>query len=129
MFGSSTFININTTDPGRLLAFYRDVVGLELEEGMGEAALKLSPGVTLGFDGHGDLSGGTKEPARVLIDVFVDDVKAERERIEKNGGTFIRKEGIEFWGGVISTLVDPDGNYFQLMKYDPAQDTTANAQS
>ncbi len=33
--------------------------------------------------------------------------------------TFIRNKGVEWWGGVISTFNDPDGNTVQLMQYKP----------
>jgi predicted enzyme related to lactoylglutathione lyase len=115
----SVFININSTDPARLYAFYRDVVGLPVQEGMGEMALQFGPGATIGFDGHSEVTGPAKDAPRVLLNGFVADVKSDREAIEARGGRFIRKEGVEFWGGVISTLVDPDGNYFQLITYNP----------
>ncbi len=47
----------------------------------------------------------------------MDDLKAEQARLEAQGVQFIRKEGKEFWGGVISTFLDPDGNYAQLMEF------------
>ena len=40
--------------------------------------------------------------------------------------TFIRKEGTEYWGGVISTFLDPDGNYCQLMSM--KQEAAASAE-
>ena len=55
---------------------------------------------------------------RVLV--FVEDVEAERKRLEAQGVTFIRREGIEYWGGVISTFLDPDGNYCQLIEFRPS---------
>jgi predicted enzyme related to lactoylglutathione lyase len=109
------FINVTSEKPKELLAFYRDVVGLEPNPDMGEMALKLGEGTTLGFDGHSETKGKAKEPSRVLLDVFVPDAKAERERLEARGVKFIRKEGKEYWGGVISTFVDPDGNYAQFI--------------
>ena len=116
---SSVFLNINSEDPQRLYTFYRDVVGLPVQEGMGEQALNVA-GMTLGFDGHSDLKGATKEPARVLFDMFVDDIAAEVARIAAHGVKFIRSQGKEYWGGVISTFADPDGNLVQLMYFDPS---------
>ena len=54
-----------------------------------------------------------------LLDLFVDDVGAEEKRLESQGVHFIRKQGRETWGGVISTFVDPDGNYAQIIQYQP----------
>ncbi len=55
----------------------------------------------------------------MLINFFVDDLKAEQERLEKQDVTFIRSAGREPWGGVISTFQDPDGNYCQLIEFKP----------
>ena len=115
---TGTFININSEQPERLKAFYADVVGLPKNPDMGENAFSIG-GATLGIDGHSELKGGTKEPQRVLLDLFVDDLKAEQARIEAQGVKFIRKEGKEYWGGVISTFLDPDGNYCQLIEFKP----------
>lgn len=111
-------LNITSADPERLKAFYGDVVGLEKNPDMGDDAFHAG-GATLGIDGHSETQGAAKEPQRMLVDLFVDDVKAERERLEGQGVQFIRKEGKEWWGGVISTFLDPDGNYCQIIEYKP----------
>ena len=119
MKATNVMLNITSEDPQRLLAFYRDVVGLEPEPNMGESALTVAPGITFGFDQHSATRGPAKEPTRVLIDMFVEDVAAEQQRLEAQGVKFIRSQGVEWWGGVISTFVDPDGNYAQIIEYRP----------
>jgi predicted enzyme related to lactoylglutathione lyase len=116
---SSFLLNITSADPERLKAFYGDIVGLEKNPDMGDDAFHAGGGATLAIDGHSDIKGGTKEPQRVLIDFFVEDVKSERERLEAKGVNFIRREGKEWWGGIISTFADPDGNYCQIIEYTP----------
>ncbi len=115
---NSFLLNVTSEKPDRLKAFYADVVGLERGTDMGDGAFKAG-GAVLAVDGHSDIQGGTKEPQRVLIDFFVDDLKSEQARLEKQGVQFIRKEGQEYWGGMISTFLDPDGNYCQLIEYKP----------
>jgi predicted enzyme related to lactoylglutathione lyase len=115
---NSVYVQISSSDPQRLQKFYSDVVGLPPQPDSGEGALNMG-GTTLGFDAHSDIGSPTKEPARVLLDLFVDDVAAEQSRLEKAGVRFIRTQGREPWGGIISTFVDPDGNYCQLIEYKP----------
>ena len=115
---NSFLINLTSEKPDAMKAFYADVVGLEREMDMGDGAFKAG-GAVLSIDGHSDTKGGTKEPQRVLIDFFVDDLKAEEARLEKQGVKFIRSAGKEYWGGSISTFLDPDGNYCQLIEYKP----------
>ena len=109
-------VNLTSEDPGRLTAFYGDVVGLPKNADIGEGAFDVA-GATLIVDGHSETKGSTKEPQRVLLDFFVDDLKAEQERLEAQGVRFIRTAGREEWGGVISTFLDPDGNYCQLIEF------------
>jgi predicted enzyme related to lactoylglutathione lyase len=114
---NSLLINLTSEDPERMKAFYSDVVGLEKNPDMGDAF--RAGGATLAIDGHSETKGTAKEPQRVLIDFFVEDVVAERERLEDKGVSFVRKEGKEWWGGIISTFQDPDGNYCQIIEYKP----------
>ena len=115
---NNTWVNIASEDPARLLKFYMDVVGLPKHPEWGEFAVDAG-GTTFGFGGHSEVSGAAKEPARVLVNFFVDDIAAEQKRLEAAGVKFIRTQGKEYWGGVISTFADPDGNYVQLIEYKP----------
>ena len=115
---SSLVINVTSEQPERLVAFYRDVVGLAPNPQIGEAAFDAG-GTAFLIDGHSETKGPAKEPQRVLINFFVDDLAAEQRRLEKQGVKFIRSAGREEWGGVISTFLDPDGNYCQLIEYKP----------
>ena len=114
---NSYIVNITSEDPPRLRDFYRDVVGFAPLPDMGEGAFAIVPGAVLAIDGHSETKGAAKEPQRVLIDFMVDDIAAEQARLESKGVKFIRDKGKEEWGGTISTFLDPDGNYCQLIQY------------
>ncbi|MCA9823452.1 MAG: VOC family protein [Dehalococcoidia bacterium] len=117
-----TIINITSTEPMQLYEFYRDKIGLPELEGMGELALNAG-GAALTFDGHSEIAGPAREPARYLVNLMVGDLGKEHDRIVAAGVPCIRDKGLEFWGGIISTFVDPDGNYIQVMEYDPTKAT------
>jgi predicted enzyme related to lactoylglutathione lyase len=112
-------LNVTSEDPERLGTFYRDVVQLQPAE-IGEYAFSVGGGATLIIDGHSETKGKSKEPHRTLINFMIDDLASEQARLEALGVPFIRKAGREYWGGVISTLLDPDGNYAQLMEFKPS---------
>lgn len=114
------FLNITSDNPARLGAFYRDVVGLEQDLDTGEWSFHAGPGAKIGIDGHSETKGRTKEPNRVLIDLMVDDIVAAEDELKGRGVSFLRSQGKEFWGGIISTFADPDGNYVQVIQYDPS---------
>ncbi len=111
-------VNVNSGDPDKLGSFYRDVIGLEANADIGPNAFDAG-GTTFLIDGHSEVSGKNSDPSRVLINFFVEDLSAEQTRLEGAGVEFIRKAGKEEWGGVISTFVDPDGNYGQLIEFKP----------
>lgn len=117
---SNVSIQLASPDPARLLAFYRDVVQLPAEEGMGDGALSLGPSAVLFVVDHSQVTGPTREPARAIIDLHLEGLDAEQSRLEAAGVTFTRSKGIEYWGGVISTFNDPDGNTVQLIEFRPA---------
>ncbi|MBI2766778.1 MAG: VOC family protein [Chloroflexi bacterium] len=110
-------VNITSEQPEVLGAFYRDVVGLPQLEGMGPQAF-LAGGTPFMFDGHSEVHGKAKEPQRYLMSLRVKDVAAEEARLKAAGVTFIRSQGTEAWGGTISTFLDPDGNYMQLIQWE-----------
>jgi predicted enzyme related to lactoylglutathione lyase len=116
---TSFIINVTSEAPDKLIAFYRDVIELPPNPNIGEGAFEVMPGVSFIVDGHSDTKGKAKEPQRVLVDFFVDDLAAEQTRLKSRGVKFVREEGREQWGGVISTFLDPDGNYCQLIQYKP----------
>ena len=117
-------VNITSEDPERLKAFYSDVVGLQKNPDMGDDAFHAG-GATLAIDGHSETKGSAREPQRVLIDFMVDDLASEQARLEAAGVKFLRTAGREWWGGIISTFQDPDGNYCQIIEYKP--ETNGNA--
>jgi predicted enzyme related to lactoylglutathione lyase len=108
-------LNITSEDPERLVAFYRDVLQLPLDPSVGEGAFRAG-GAILIFDGHSETKGQAKEPHRYLIDFTVANLAVEKARLEAAGARFVREPGREYWGGLISTFLDPDGNYLQLIE-------------
>lgn len=115
---SSFRLNITSENPDRLKAFYGEVVALKPLPEMGEGSFDAG-GAVLSIDGHSETRGRAVEPHRYLIDFLIDDLAGEQARLEAKGVEFIRKGGREHWGGIISTFLDPDGNYCQLIEYRP----------
>ncbi|MCZ2108102.1 MAG: VOC family protein [Dehalococcoidia bacterium] len=110
-------LNVNSENPAALISFYRDVVGLTPEPGVGDGGFKIADTGLLIIDGHDDVKGKTQEAPRYLIDFVVNDIATEQARLEAAGVACHRVMGREPWGGIISTFSDPDGNYFQLIQH------------
>jgi predicted enzyme related to lactoylglutathione lyase len=109
-------VMIGTKQPQVMAAFYEKVLGkpadmVDSENGfsgwqVGSAFLSVLD--------HSEMGGKTKDPGRVMINFETAQVKEEFERI-KAGGAVVIREPYEIGNGLIATLADPDGNYFQLM--------------
>src|SRR5262245_24546815 len=99
MLVNQVIVNINSEQPEELLRFYMETVGLPRHrDGNRNRTLVAGP-LELVFDSHSNVSGSSVQPERMLINFFVDSVRAEQARIEGCGVTFIRSAGREEWGG------------------------------
>jgi predicted enzyme related to lactoylglutathione lyase len=106
-----------TEDVKKLAPFYRDTLGLKATEMGDEGALfELGGRQQLGLGLHSEVKGRSKEPDRVMINLDVDDIRAEYERLRAKGVQFVREPSPETDGTIIATLQDPDGNTLQLFQ-------------
>jgi predicted enzyme related to lactoylglutathione lyase len=65
---------------------------------------------------HTEVRGPTKEPARIIVNLNVDDCRAIEQHLEGMGVSWVRKvEQMPF--GLIGTVADPDGNYVQIIQW------------
>ena len=106
---------VGTNQPDALAQFYGDVLGLERMPQFRDPVYAAAGGYIRILD-HSEVSGPTQEPARMQINLFVDDVAAEFARIAEHGAPVLRAPSRERWGGLVATLRDPDGNYVQLLE-------------
>ena len=112
-------LQLASENPQRLAAFYRDVVQLPAQPEFGDHAFALGPAGTLFVVDHSQVAGPTREPARAIIDLHLEGLDDGQARLEAAGVSFARSKGVEYWGGVISTFNDPDGNLVQIMEFRP----------
>lgn len=105
-------LTIASERPGALLAFYRDVLGLPAAAAPSSVR---AGGAVLMFNGCDRRA--VREPGRYRVNLEVEDIAVEQARIEAQGVSFLRRKGRGHWGGIVSTLLDPDGNHVQLFQH------------
>ncbi|MEI5033786.1 VOC family protein [Streptomyces sp. S1A(2023)] len=109
-------IIIGSTDSAALIAWYR--AALEpLGARWAEHFLIVGPGAIIGFDERDDVADKAAEPGRQLINLTVRDIRAAEKHLNMLGVTWVRP--VEDTGGgwfFFSTIVDPVGNYLQLLQ-------------
>jgi predicted enzyme related to lactoylglutathione lyase len=103
---------VGSSNVEAMKAWYRQAFDVT-ENDMG--AFEFGP-VQFFVEEHSEVSGPTKEPARVIINLNVDDCRAIESHLEQMGANWVRKvEQMPF--GLIGTVADPDGNYVQVIQW------------
>ena len=107
-----------TEDLGRLSGFYRDTLGMKQDLDTPEfVVFAAAEGASLALGRHSEVSGKSRDPYRVMIDLTVDDCQAEYERLKAKGVPFSRSPSKDEGDGfIIATFQDPDGNTLQLFQ-------------
>jgi predicted enzyme related to lactoylglutathione lyase len=109
-------IVIGTTQPEVMVEFYIKVFGKPadmVDQDNGFWGWQLG-GAYLGILNHSEMTGNAKDPGRILINFETPEVKEEFTRIKSLGAT-VAHTPYEMGQGWVATLIDPDGNYFQLI--------------
>jgi predicted enzyme related to lactoylglutathione lyase len=107
---------MGTTQPEVMVEFYVKVFGkpadmVDQENGFWGWQLGAA---YLGILNHSEMTGNAKDPGRILINFETHEVKEEFKRILSLGAK-VAHTPYEMGEGWVATLIDPDGNYFQLI--------------
>lgn len=70
---------------------------------------------------HSEVMGPTAEPARMIVNLNVEDCRALGAHLESMDVTWIRPVEHEPFGW-IGTVADPDGNYVQIIEWGGTED-------
>jgi hypothetical protein len=105
-------IVLGSRAPNRLGAWYRQVLGLG-----GDDPVLMAGGVELSFTPHAGIGPTSAEPIRLIPNFHVDDVRAVEARLVEMEAIWVREVERTPWG-MIGTVLDPDGNYVQIVEPD-----------
>ncbi|MFE7333618.1 VOC family protein [Streptomyces griseus] len=106
---------LGSTDRDALIAWYR--AALEpLGARWAEHLLIVGPGAIIGFDERDDVADKAAEPGRHLINITVRDIRAAERHLDSRGVTWVRPVEDVGEGWFFSTIVDPVGNYLQILQ-------------
>jgi predicted enzyme related to lactoylglutathione lyase len=108
-------VTLDSRDPVQAAAWYRTALGLSAHE-----RLLMVGGVELRFTTGGCDTPSAVEPARIVLNFHVDDIRASEARLVALGAVWVRELERTPWG-IIGTVLDFDGNYVQIVE--PAPDS------
>ena len=105
-----------TANVERLGGFYRDVLDMKpVSQRDGFMAFQFGD-LRLSISDHSEVDDGAKDPLRIMVNLAVDDIHSEYQRLHGRGVEFLREPEKEHWGGYVSTFKDTDGNVLQLLQ-------------
>jgi Glyoxalase-like domain len=108
-------ITLESRAPDRAAAWYREALGLTDAD-----ALLTAGGVELRFALGTSDAPNTVEPARIILNFHVDDIRTAEARLVALEAIWVREPERTRWG-IIGTVLDFDGNYVQIIE--PAPDS------
>lgn len=103
-------------DLNKLLPFYRDLLGLKVDQQTPDFVL-LGDGECsyLGLGTHSEVRGQASDPYRHMVGLGSSDLDADYQRLNAAGVEFI-EQPTDYSGLRIATLRDPEGNIVQLFQ-------------
>lgn len=107
-------IMIGSHQPKVLIEFYEKILDKKPDMGEEDWAGWQVESAFLGIGPHSEISGSSKEPARIMFNFETNDVDGEFERIKDLGAEVVKEPYEPAHGMKMATFADPDGNYFQL---------------
>ena len=103
-------VTLDAADPVRAATWYQAALGLSHDE-----PLVMAGGVELRFTTGASHPPGWVEPARIILNFHVEDVRAAEARLVALGAVWARELEATRWG-IIGTVLDLDGNYVQIVE-------------
>ncbi|MFD0689873.1 VOC family protein [Actinomadura fibrosa] len=103
---------LGSADPERLSAWYREAFAPSADPG----TVLMIGGNRLVFDRRDDLERSAREPGRILINFYVDDIAAAAAHLKDVGVARWVRPVEDFGPGRIATVEDPVGNYVQIVE-------------
>ena len=108
-------VTLESRTPDRAAAWYRQALGLTDAD-----PLLTAGGVELRFTLGTSDAPNTVEPARIILNFHVDDIRTAEARLVGLEAVWVRELERTRWG-IIGTVLDLDGNYVQIVE--PAPDS------
>ncbi len=127
----NTYILIWSEQPDELMKFYRDVLQLPLNEKIdipernGRMAdfgyeFQLTPTMQVWIGKHSKVKGKSKDPLRIMHNLYTDDVQNWYEKVRNAGCEILTPPVLTPFATdenptYVSTFLDPEGNAWQFM--------------
>jgi catechol 2,3-dioxygenase-like lactoylglutathione lyase family enzyme len=114
MVGKLDLVMIIVSDMERSVAFYRDVLGLQVEYESPAWSQVRAGDVSIGL--HSTNGGDAPSPGSVVMSFSVDSTEGAVEELRSRGAEIAEEPKREEFGGYLAVVHDPDGYSIQLLE-------------
>ena len=112
---SSVSFLLSSTDPDRLHRWYVDALRPDVSDVANGYRVLGFDGFFIMIDSRDDVSAKNPEPGRYIVNFDVDDARDVAARMDRLGVEWLAPlEDRE--GSMFATVIDPDGNYVQIIQ-------------
>ncbi len=118
-------ILIFSENPDKLMQFYRDILGLELEKKLDIPndygyMFQVNKDMKIWIGRHSEVHGSSKEPDRMIHNLFTDEVQSWYKKVRDAGMNIVKKPELTPFATkdnpvYVCTWDDPEGNRWQFM--------------
>ncbi|NDL60746.1 VOC family protein [Phytoactinopolyspora mesophila] len=106
---------LSSTDPERLRAWYAGALRPQQEANVGGYFMLKFGDFHLMIDNRSDIGEKNPEPGRIILNFDVDDARGIAARLDEMGASWLAPlEDRD--GSLFGTVIDPDGNYVQIIQ-------------
>ncbi|GAA2823157.1 VOC family protein [Crossiella cryophila] len=109
-------ILLASTNPDRLRTWYRKAFDVTPNQD----GFLVFGGVAVLIDQRDDIAATPAEPGRVILNFHLDNARDTAARLDSLGVTWLVELEERHEGMLFATLLDPDGNYLQLIQFSAA---------
>tara|TARA_B100001029_G_scaffold148672_1_gene130006 strand:+ start:1537 stop:1896 length:360 start_codon:yes stop_codon:yes gene_type:complete len=99
-----------------LLDFYEFIFNTKVTKKKETSAYFLKDNFKFYIAEHSEVSGKSKDPNRVILNLETEDIEAEYKRLTHKNINFVRPPELEKWGGKVATFEDPENNRINLIQ-------------
>jgi predicted enzyme related to lactoylglutathione lyase len=107
-------VSLWSSDLQKLLPFYRDTLGFEVQLESPRFVILGGPGQGICIGSHSEVHGRPSDPNRWLLRITSDDIYADVARLKAAGVEFTEEPNDQGDGLWLATCKDPEGNLIQL---------------
>ena len=116
MIGKLSLIMINVSDMERSVRFYRDALGLTVEQESPYWSQLDAGTISIGLHSGGPAEGAAEAEPALTLSFAVEDIAGAVDQLRSAGAQVAQEPARQQYGEQLAVIRDPDGHPIQLLQ-------------